>query len=191
MQTSSVNILLHGHSFGWPPSSSRQPILCICILLVVSIIFEKTNAKHRSTETCKCSLVCDVVQKYSGRPWQVTPFISHRCFLIWGRGVRTGGSIWWTVTWDGWVCCRVLISHKLRFRFSVYAPWQENQTRMHSSRMRTARSSSRLLGVCLRACWDTHTNPHPSSVGLETPPPAETPLARPLNFPPGCGAGDL
>ena len=40
---------------------------------------------------------------------------------------------------------------------------------MHSSRMRTARSSSRLLegGVCLSACWDTH----PLGVGLETPRP--------------------
>ena len=30
----------------------------------------------------------------------------------------------------------------------------ENQTRMHSSRMRTTRSSS-CCGVCLSACWDT------------------------------------
>ena len=33
----------------------------------------------------------------------------------------------------------------------------KGKIRMHSSRMRTARSSSRLLpgGVCLSACWDT------------------------------------
>ena len=42
---------------------------------------------------------------------------------------------------------------------------------MHSSGMRTARSSSRRGGgggvcVCLSACWDHH----PPSVGLETPP---------------------
>ena len=45
---------------------------------------------------------------------------------------------------------------------------------------------------CLCACWDT-----PSGVGLEIPPlrvcpdvGLETPLARPLNFPLGCGPGD-
>ena len=43
---------------------------------------------------------------------------------------------------------------------------------MHSSRMRTVRSSSRLLGgVCLSACWDTHT-PGP---GPGHPPPWQTP----------------
>ena len=50
---------------------------------------------------------------------------------------------------------------------------------MHSSRMRTVRSSSRLLGgVCLSACWDTPlqawtwTPPgpgHPLGLGLDTP----------------------
>ena len=41
------------------------------------------------------------------------------------------------------------------------------KTRMHSSRMHNAHSSSHLLGgVCLSACWDT-----PQGVGLETPPP--------------------
>ena len=42
----------------------------------------------------------------------------------------------------------------------------KNKTSMHSSRMRTTRSSSRLVwgGVCLSACWGT-----PSGVGLETP----------------------
>ena len=40
------------------------------------------------------------------------------------------------------------------------------ETRMHSSRMCTARGSSRPRGVCLSACWDTHT---PLGVGLETP----------------------
>ena len=45
-------------------------------------------------------------------------------------------------------------------------------TRMHSSRMRTARSSSRQLGgVCLSACWDT-----PPRCG-----PGDSP---------GCGPGD-
>ena len=63
---------------------------------------------------------------------------------------------------------------------------------MHSSRMRTARSSSRLLGggeVCLGACWDT-----PLGVGLEPthqvwawnpPHPGQTP-----QLPPQCGPGD-
>ena len=47
---------------------------------------------------------------------------------------------------------------------------------MHSSRMRTGRSSSRLLGgVCLSACWDRST---PPGVGLETPVP--DPLTSPL-----------
>ena len=79
---------------------------------------------------------------------------------------------------------------------------------MHSSRMRTARSSSHLLGaggVCLSACWHTpgpgpiHP-PLPLGVGLETPP-GQTPhppwawAFRPLpgqtpNLPPGCGPGD-
>ena len=52
-----------------------------------------------------------------------------------------------------------------------FIDWFFNQTRMHSSRMRTVRSSSYLLwGVCLSACWDTH---------LTDPP------ARLLNLPPG------
>ena len=69
---------------------------------------------------------------------------------------------------------------------------------MHSSRMGTARRSTRLLGgVSPSACWDTH----PPGVGLETPhgqtpqhPPWvwawRPPMARPLNIPPGCGPGD-
>ena len=67
---------------------------------------------------------------------------------------------------------------------------------MHSSRMHTARSSSR-RGVCLSVCWD-----RPPGVGLETPqpdppnlPPWEwawrpSPGQIPLNFPLGCGPGD-
>ena len=80
---------------------------------------------------------------------------------------------------------------------------------MHSSRMRTARSSSHRGGVCLSACWDRH----PTGVVLETPPGVslETPLGVdlrypqlppwvwawrpptqiPLNFPTGCGPGNL
>ena len=44
--------------------------------------------------------------------------------------------------------------------------WNIIVTRMHSSRMRTARSSSRLLGggVCLSACSDT-----PPGLGLDIP----------------------
>ena len=74
---------------------------------------------------------------------------------------------------------------------------------MHSSRMGTARSSSRLLGaVWFSACWD----PPPPGVGLETTPlgvglktPNQTPFFapgawawRPPNPPtsPGCGPGD-
>ena len=81
-------------------------------------------------------------------------------------------------------------------------------TRMHSSKMRTARSSSHLLGsVCLSACWDAPLGLEtplgvgletPLGVGLETPsqtpnfppPPGvglETPPARPLNLPLGLG----
>ena len=70
-------------------------------------------------------------------------------------------------------------------------------TRMHSSRMRATRSSSRLLGgVCLSVGLETLPG-----VGLEIPPgvsldppgcgPGDPPQARPLNFPPGCGPGDL
>ena len=66
---------------------------------------------------------------------------------------------------------------------------------MHSSRMRTIRSSSRLLrgGVCLSACWDTH----PPGLGLDTPTrpdPPTSPLGQGLdtpgqtpNLPPGSG----
>ena len=76
---------------------------------------------------------------------------------------------------------------------------------MHSSRMRTARSSSHLLGGCLPQCMlgyplGVGLETHPC-VGLETPPVwawrppwvwAWRPLqARPLNFPLGCGPGDL
>ena len=78
------------------------------------------------------------------------------------------------------------------------------RTRMHSSRMRTVRSSSRLLvggGVCLSACWNTHTHTHthwawawawtqPPRLGLDTPPrhgPGYPP-GRPPN-PPGHGPG--
>ena len=53
---------------------------------------------------------------------------------------------------------------------------------MHSSRMRTARSSSCLLGgVCLSACWDT-----PCGCG-----PGDPPGCGPEDNPPGCGPGDL
>ena len=87
-----------------------------------------------------------------------------------------------------------------------------NSTRMHSSRMRTTRSSSRLLGKgegaggCLPQCM--LENPlgvgldPPLGVGLETPPgqthklppgcgPGDPLQARPLNFPLGRGPGDL
>ena len=49
-------------------------------------------------------------------------------------------------------------------------------TRMHSSRMRTVRSSSR------PGCGPED---HPPGCG-----PGDPPQARPLNFPPGCGPGD-
>ena len=71
---------------------------------------------------------------------------------------------------------------------------------MHSSRMRTSRSSSHLLGgVCLSECWDTHPPPGyepgcppprcglrgSSGVGLETPLGVglETPLGVVLDSP--------
>ena len=65
-----------------------------------------------------------------------------------------------------------------------------DKTRMHSSRMHTARSSSSSWGVCLSACWDTPPQVwawgSPLGVGLETPPPA-----RPLKLPLECGPGNL
>ena len=64
--------------------------------------------------------------------------------------------------------------------------------------MRTARSSSRLLGGGLPQCILGYT---PLGVGLETPLARplnfplgvglETPPARSLNLPPGCGPGNL
>ena len=72
--------------------------------------------------------------------------------------------------------------------------------RMYSGRIRTARGSSHLLGGS--ALVHAVIPPPPSGVGLETPqgvgletPPKvwawRPPQARPLNFPPGCGPGDL
>ena len=61
---------------------------------------------------------------------------------------------------------------------------------MHSSRMRTARSSSRLLGVSASVHAGIHL--FPPGLGLNTPwvwawrPPP----ARPINFQPGCGPGE-
>ena len=64
----------------------------------------------------------------------------------------------------------------------------KDYTRMHSSRMRTARSSS-CQGVCLSACWNTA--PPVWSWRTPWPDPSISPLgvaqARPLNFPPGVG----
>ena len=55
--------------------------------------------------------------------------------------------------------------------------------------MRTARSSSRLCGVCLGACWDT---PPPPSVGLETTPGVglETSPGQTPQLPPWVWGGD-
>ena len=65
---------------------------------------------------------------------------------------------------------------------------------MYSSRMRTVRSSSRLLdgggGFCLSACWDTHS---PARRPPTSPPeygPGDPPPAKPLNLSPGYGPGD-
>ena len=74
---------------------------------------------------------------------------------------------------------------------------------MHSSRMRTARSSSRLLGEGVSASmhagihtpwvWDWRTPPG-QSPQLPLPPGCGhgdlPPPARPLNLLPGCGPGD-
>ena len=58
-------------------------------------------------------------------------------------------------------------------------------TRMHSSRMRTARSSSRWMGGCLPQCMLGYTTP--LGVGLETPRPNPStfPLGVGLETPPG------
>ena len=78
-------------------------------------------------------------------------------------------------------------------------------TRMHSSRMRTARSSSR-RGVCLSACWDTPPwvwawRPSPQVWAWKPPRPdpstsplgvgLETLLGQTPQLPPGCGPGNL
>ena len=95
------------------------------------------------------------------------------------------------------------------------------KTRMHSSRMRTAHSSSHLLGEGVSASvhagiytpWVWAWRSPPPGVGLETPPsqtpklppwvwawrppqsdPSTSPWVwawRPLNLPPGCGSVDL
>ena len=72
----------------------------------------------------------------------------------------------------------------------------QKKTRIHSSRIRTARSSSH------GGSASVHAGIHPPlGVGLETPPgecletpprvwACRPPQARPLNFPLGCGPGD-
>ena len=69
-------------------------------------------------------------------------------------------------------------------------------TRTHSSRMRSARSSSHLLGgACLPQCMLGYT-PHRCGPGdipqVETPRvwTWRPPMPNPLNFPYGCGPGD-
>ena len=65
---------------------------------------------------------------------------------------------------------------------------------MHSSRMRTVRSSSRLRGgVCLSACWDTHSpqalawkspsqTPNPPGYGPGNPPCGQTDTCKNITF---------
>ena len=70
--------------------------------------------------------------------------------------------------------------------FGIFTKYQRTkgidlQTRMHSSRMCTARGSSRQLGFCLTACWDAQ----PPGCG-----PGDPPSCGP-GYPPGCGPGDL
>ena len=91
-------------------------------------------------------------------------------------------------------------------------------TRIHSSRMRTVRSSSRLLGglpQCMLG-YTPHLSLNPQGLGLQTPParppssplgmvlqiawaspstpprygPGDSPLTRPLNILPGYGPAD-
>ena len=60
------------------------------------------------------------------------------------------------------------------------------KTRMHSSRMRTVRSSSRLLaGVCRSACWDTPPPPlawTPPGPGPGHPPCGQTDTCENITF---------
>ena len=57
---------------------------------------------------------------------------------------------------------------------------------MHSSRMRTAHSSSRQGQSA-----SVHAGIDPPGVGLETPMGVAPPSQIPLNFPPLCGPGNL
>ena len=61
------------------------------------------------------------------------------------------------------------------------------QTRMHSSRMRTARTSNRVGvgGVCLSACWDTPRCGNGDLQGMlgYHPPPPPRPAARNAGIP--------
>ena len=63
----------------------------------------------------------------------------------------------------------------------IYCRWLEEETRMHSSRMRTARNSSRLLGDegCPPQCMLGYT---PTGGGLDTPSQPDPPTS-----PPGSG----
>ena len=62
------------------------------------------------------------------------------------------------------ICC--IVSNMCVYTTAMCERQKIKETRMHSSRMRTIRSSSHLPlgGICLSACWDT--NP---------PPPGQTP----------------
>ena len=100
----------------------------------------------------------------------------------------------------------------LATKICIIFPDCSSQTRMQSSRMRTARSCSHQLGGGkggLPQCILGY--PPPPRCGPRDPPwlwawrppqvrplnfppgcgPGDPPQARPLNFPPGCGPGDL
>ena len=93
--------------------------------------------------------------------------------------------------------CQCLSILNERFSFSLRKKYYSKLTRMHSIRMRTARSSSRMLGggvrcVCLSACWDTpppSCGPGPPWPDLITPLRVglDTPRSDPPTFPLGVG----
>ena len=93
----------------------------------------------------------------------------------------SGSRVWYflyfqrdTVCYLGWIKRNSFIPVSYFFYY---------KTRMHSSRMRTARSSSRPGGLPLPLEADTPWE--------QTPPRADTPGQIRINFPLGCGPGNL
>ena len=106
-------------------------------------------------------------------------------------------------TWPifaAWILCDWFLENVVRGKFSWHGMFEFSSEQECIPLGCVPRTAVAVGGgwVCLSACWDRP----PMGVGLETPP-GQTPqlppwmwawrppTARPLNFPPGCGSGNL